>query len=141
MYKLTSGRDLPKNFKMEVTDQNMFNFLLAYLRGKGYRSNFHRSVIFARYIEVNNEIIIDFEDYDDFSLSSLNRVEFLDNFELIEIEDENVTTPISSKLKNLLDNISQEEFDNAWEEIKNLRLKGPTIEEYLKTKTDDQSIA
>ena len=37
---------------------------------------------------------------------------------------------ISDKLKKLLDNMSQEEFDKDWENIKKLNLSGPKLEDY-----------
>ena len=37
---------------------------------------------------------------------------------------------LAAKLKHILDNMSQEQFDSYWAEIKVLNLKGPTIEEY-----------
>lgn len=38
---------------------------------------------------------------------------------------------IADKLKQLLDNMSQEEFDKSWDEVKQLGLVGPTVAEYL----------
>lgn len=38
---------------------------------------------------------------------------------------------LAAKLKHLLDNMSQEQFDASWAEVTALNLKGPTIEEYF----------
>ena len=38
---------------------------------------------------------------------------------------------LATKLKNLLDNMSQEQFDASWAEITALNLKGPTLDEYF----------
>lgn len=38
--------------------------------------------------------------------------------------------PLSEKLKDLLDNMTQEEFDKDWEEIKKLNLSGPILKDY-----------
>jgi len=65
----------------------------------------------------------------EFGSSLLQEIKFEDFFEPI-------TSPTSTayKLKKLLEGMTQEEFGKEWEEIKNLRLLGPTIEEYLKSK-------
>jgi len=38
---------------------------------------------------------------------------------------------LAAKLKHLLDNMSQEQFDASWAEVTALNLKGTTIEEYF----------
>lgn len=38
--------------------------------------------------------------------------------------------PLSEKLKDLLDNMTQDEFDKDWKEIKKMNLSGPKLEEY-----------
>ena len=43
---------------------------------------------------------------------------------------------LAEKLKNLLDNMSQEQFDASWSEITALNLKGPTLEEYFTENID-----
>ena len=40
-------------------------------------------------------------------------------------------TDLAAKLKHILDNMSQEQFDASWAEVAALNLKGPTIEEYF----------
>jgi len=38
---------------------------------------------------------------------------------------------LADKLKQLLDNMSQEEFDKSWAEVKQLGLVGPDVAEYI----------
>lgn len=40
-------------------------------------------------------------------------------------------TELAIKLKNLLDNMSQEEFDLAWQDVVSLNVDSPSFEEYL----------
>ncbi len=40
-------------------------------------------------------------------------------------------TQLGKKLKHLLDNMSQEEFDKQWNEIVALDLQGPSFDDYL----------
>lgn len=36
--------------------------------------------------------------------------------------------PISSKLKELLDNMTKDEFEKAWDNIQKMELSGPSLE-------------
>jgi len=38
---------------------------------------------------------------------------------------------LSEELKNILDNMTQEDFDNIWSKITELKLEGPTFSEVI----------
>ena len=44
---------------------------------------------------------------------------------------------LADKLKLLLDNMSQEEFDKSWAEVKQLGLIGPVVAEYVEMRAAD----
>jgi len=46
---------------------------------------------------------------------------------------------LSSKLKNVLDNMSQEEFDKEWKKITDLKMEGPSIFEEPKQETLEEA--
>ena len=47
---------------------------------------------------------------------------------------------LSTKLKKLLDNMSQDQFDASWAEITALNLDGPTLDEYFLTKVSHYKV-
>lgn len=124
------GKELPKEFKIEVNGTKRYRFIIDYLSSKGYVKKFARTIDFLRFLHITEfKSIFKSDSEESFRYSELPEIKFEDYFEPIQ-----EGTSIASKLKELLENMTQEEFDKAWEEIKNLKLKGPTIEEYLKSK-------
>lgn len=133
MYRIIPGKTLPIEFKIEVKSTQEYDFIIQYLENIGYSKDFPRSIGFLRYFVVTEYKSIEkFESRDHFKHTLVPEIKFEDYFELMQ--DSTEPTQITCKLKELLENMTQEEFDKAWEEIKNLKLKGPTIEEYLKSK-------
>lgn len=47
---------------------------------------------------------------------------------------------LAEKLKELLGNMTQEEFNASWEKVTRLGLKGPTIEEYSQKLEEKENI-
>jgi hypothetical protein len=130
MYRIIPGKELPKEFKIEINGYNIYCHIINYLSSKGYVKRFAKTVDFSSYLHITeSKSICEFDSGKSFIYSKLPEIRFEDYFEPIQGE-----TSIASKLKELLENMTQEEFDKAWEEIKNLKLKGPTIEEYLNSK-------
>lgn len=134
MYRLIPGKELPKEFKIKVNPEQSAA-LQQHLFSIGYSFGGEKKVKYTNhkylYIWADGAICINtpFEDDEYFKNHIHSQIHFEDYFEPIAN-----STSTSSKLRELLEGITQEEFDKSWEEIKNLRLIGPTIEEYLKGK-------
>ncbi len=134
MYKIISGKTLPTEFKIKVNPEQSAT-LQQHLFSIGYAFGGEKTVKFTNhkhlYIWDDGSICINtpFDDEEHFKNYPYSQIHFEDYFEPISVS---TTTP--SKLRELLEGMTQEEFDKSWEEIKNLKLIGPTIEEYLKSK-------
>lgn len=137
MYRIIPGKTLPTEFKIRVNpeqskvlQEHLFQFRFKWLSGDTDVKNLDAPFI---YLE-KGRILYDKERAEvSFNKDKLKRIQFEDYFEPITSSTP-TSTSVSSKLKELLEGMTQEEFDKSWEEIKNLRLVGPTIEEYLKMK-------
>ena len=134
MYGIISGKTLPTKFKIKVNpyqsvalQEHLFSIGGEWFSGCKLIQNIDAPFIFFE----NGKIEYDKYEWGEveFGSSLLQEIKFEDFFEPI-------TSPTSTayKLKKLLEGMTQEEFGKEWEEIKNLRLLGPTIEEYLKSK-------
>lgn len=131
MYRLIPGKELPTEFKIKVNPEQSAA-LQQHLFSIGYSFGGEKKVKYTNhkylYIWADGSICIN---------SPSDDGEFFKNYPYIQIHFEDYFEPIASsttapsKLKELLEGMTQEEFDEVWEEIKNIRLIGPTIEEHL----------
>ncbi len=139
MYRIIPGKTLLIDFKIRVNPKQS-TALQQHLFSIGYSwSRMEQTPQFTDYKHLyiwnDGDICVDMGKDDDEHFTSFlkEQIQFEDYFEPITSSTP-TSTSVPSKLRELLEGMTQEEFDKSWEEIKNLRLIGPTIEEYLKSK-------
>jgi hypothetical protein len=137
MYRIIPGKELPTEFKIRVNpdqsaalQQHLFSIDYAFGGEKTVKFTDHKHLYIWSGIICINTLVDDEEHFKNYRHS---QIYFEDYFEPIAGATSKPTS-VPSKLRGLLEGMTQEEFDKSWEEIKNLRLLGPTIEEYLKSK-------
>ena len=133
MYIIKPNKVLPLEFKIKVNPDQSY-YLQKYLFSKGVAWSSGGTIqhtdepclyVYKRRICYGSSFDID--SY--FNEHKNKEIEFYDYFD-VYIN----STSVAPILKEFLKDTTQGEFDKMWEEIKNIRLIGPTIDEYLKSK-------